>query len=239
MIRKKNTAERGSALVYILIAIALLAALTVSFMEPSSQQTQSQNTFNLTSELAAQADFIRSTVQECVVLYPGGDAGTLPPNPLVQHNQPFPIDPRNAYLTNPVVGGDPLVRDIRCPGKPGDNPDHQPLFSGRSGKFMPPPPPMFGQWQWYNGPDGVFFWIVSNNTDAFINSALTKLEEQFGTCEADFVQTSALSFDLDNAGEATCPSNSYCFRVWMITDNEIVADAETSVFSPAKSALCP
>ena len=31
--------ERGSALVYILIAIALLAALTISFMNPSSNQT--------------------------------------------------------------------------------------------------------------------------------------------------------------------------------------------------------
>jgi hypothetical protein len=231
--------ERGSALVYILIAIALLAALTVSFMEPSSQQSQSQNTFNLSSELAAQADFIRTAVQECAVLHPGGDAGALPPNPLVQHNHPFPLDPRNAYLTDPVVGGDPLVKDIRCPGQPGDDPDHQPIFSGRSGKFMPPPPPMFGDWQWYNGPDGVFFWTVSSNTDAFINTALTKLNEQFGECEADFVRTTALTFSMDNDSDAVCPSNSYCFRVWMVTDDEVIIDPETSVFSPDEAGNCP
>lgn len=214
---QRGHTQRGSALVYILIAIALLAALTVSFMEPSSQQTQSQGTFNLAADLAAQADFVRTTVQECVVLYPGGDAGALPPNPQVQFNQPFPLDPREAYLTDPVVGGDPLVKDIRCPGNPGDDPNHEPIFSGRSGKFMPPPPPMFGPWQWYNGPDGVFFWTVSGNTDAFINTALTRLNEQFGECEADFIQSGALSVSMESAAAVSCPSNSYCFRVWLIT----------------------
>lgn len=233
--------ERGGALVYILIAIALLAALTVSFMEPSSQQTQSQNTYNLTSELASQADFIRSAIQECAVLYPGGDADTLPPNPVFQHNNPFPLDPRATYLTTPVAAGDaPLVRDIRCPGNPGDgNPNHQAIFSGKSGKFLPPPPGMFDEWEWYNGPDGVFFWTKTTNTDAYINTALTKLNEQFGDCEADLIHTAGTPFNMDGAGDVECPANAYCFRVWMITDDEIVGDVEESVFSPAEAASCP
>ncbi|HRC26074.1 MAG TPA: hypothetical protein PKX87_01435, partial [Alphaproteobacteria bacterium] len=65
--------QKGSALVYILIAIALLAALTVTFMEPSSQQTTSQNAYKLASDIKAQADFITSSVQECVLSWRGGD----------------------------------------------------------------------------------------------------------------------------------------------------------------------
>lgn len=240
VVNKMKRNERGSALVYILIAIALLAALTISFMEPSSQQSQSQNTYNLTSELAAQADYIRTTIQECVVLYPGGDGGALPPNPLVQHNNPFPLNPTDAYLTPlPTPPTDPLVRDLRCPGNPGNDPDHQPIFSGQSGKFLSPIPSMFDDWQYYNGPDGVFFWTQTDKTDAYINTALTKLNEQFGACEADVVQTGGSAVSLDNANTALCPADSYCLRIWMITDNEITTDPELSVFSAAESATCP
>ena len=76
-LNKTNTRqnERGSALIYILIAIALLAALTVSFMQPSSQQGQSQGSFKLISELQSQVEFIRTSVQECILAHPGGDIG--------------------------------------------------------------------------------------------------------------------------------------------------------------------
>jgi type II secretory pathway component PulK len=52
------SSSRGSALIYVLIAVALLAALTVSMMEPSSQQAQSQNATNLGAELESQIGFI-------------------------------------------------------------------------------------------------------------------------------------------------------------------------------------
>ena len=231
---ENGKSENGSALVYILIAIALLAALTVSFMEPSSQQTQSQNTFKLTSELASQADFIRTNVQECVVLYGGGDSGidhkTTGDNPGA--NKRFPLDPRSTYLTDPSTESEALVKELRCPGNPGDspvppytpNPDHEPIFSGNSGKFMPPPPALFGEWQWYNGLDGVFFWISSNKTDAYIESALEKLDEQFGHCEADVVISGTTATDLTNAGDVKCPANSACFIMWMITNKTAAGD---------------
>ena len=53
-IQKKSEAyssQKGSALIYILVAIALLAALTASFMRPSSQQTSAQSGFKAVSEL--------------------------------------------------------------------------------------------------------------------------------------------------------------------------------------------
>lgn len=242
-----ESGEQGSALVYILIAIALLAALTISFMEPSSQQTQSQNSFNLTSELAAQSEFIRTAVQECVVIHSGGDAGALSAVPVAQFNQPFPINPGASYYDNNTVDPDNIsdnrVEHLRCAGNPGDNPDHQLIFAGKSGKFLPPPLPLFEPWEWYNGPDGVFFWTRTHATDAYINTALEKLNEQFGPCEADIVRTSGTSINMDNAGDAVCPydgtdGDSYCFRVWMVTDTETVIDAEESVFSAAEAAAC-
>ncbi|MDB5491295.1 MAG: hypothetical protein JWO78_1144 [Micavibrio sp.] len=227
--------EKGSALVYILIAIALLAALTISFMQPASQQTQSQNSFKLTADLSSQVEFIRTNIQECAVVYSKGDSGigngsetsppAIPPLTDLGANKNFPVKPTSTRLINPVtpVNAPNLVKDLRCPGNPGDDPNHTPIFNGSSGKFMPPPPALFGDWQYYNGLDGVFYWIASDKTDAYILSALQKLNAQFGVCEADVIDASTSAKDLDNAGTISCPLKSTCFRMWMISHKADVA----------------
>lgn len=247
MARKQPTHERGSALVYILIAIALLAALTISFMEPASQQTQSQNNFKMVSEFEAQIDFIRTAIQECVILYQMGDNGidsTAGGSVALTEgaNKKFPIDPRSSRLSAPSSSADPLVRELRCPGNPGDDPDHQPIFSGTSGKFLAPPPAMFEEWQWYNGLDGIFYWTYTLNTDAFIQTAMDKLNEKYGLCEADVIRSGATSTNMDNAGSVVCPANATCFRLWMSIDSETVADVEESLYpdpSAAEAGNCP
>lgn len=208
----KNThSQRGSALVYILIAIALLAALTVTFMEPSSQQATSQNTFETVSELNTQTNFIRSSIQECVLSHPGGDSGRLG-----AINIPYPFNPTSTYLTDPDVDGD-FVRNIRCPGNPGDSADHADIFSGTTGKFMPPPPSLFGQWMYWNGEDGVFFYIATDKTDAFLQTAMQKLDDQFAECEADVIDGSSGAVSLTStATTAECPDQNTCFRVWVL-----------------------
>ena len=161
---KENTTyyknEGGSALIYILIAIALLAALTFTFMEPSSQQTSSQNTFKTVAGLQGQADMIRSAIQECVLSYPKGDSNV---KPTYGSRDNYPIDPDATYFNGTTIGqaGNSNVRNMRCPG---NNPgganvaEHTPIFGGNSGKFLPPPPDLFEEWQIYNGDDGVYFW---------------------------------------------------------------------------------
>jgi hypothetical protein len=224
--KKENSRhnEQGSALVYILIAIALLALLTITFMQPASQQTGSQNTFKLVSELQTQADFIRSAAQECVINYSGGDAGALSGSPAPQSNQPYPLNPTSTYFSgcgsNGAAAND-SVEYLRCPGNPGDNVCHAAMFGGATGKFLPPTPDLFDKmadgangWQWYNGPDGVFFWIATSKTDAFITTALQKLDAAYAKCEAEVISAGS---NLDNAGTASCPAGSKCFRVWMIT----------------------
>ncbi|MCB1531220.1 MAG: hypothetical protein H6853_00105 [Rhodospirillales bacterium] len=222
--KKKHASEqkgrqRGSALVYILIAIALLAALTVTFMEPSSQQTSSQNTFETVSELNTQIGFIRSSVQECVLTYPAGDTSL----PAGTTNTPYPINPSSSYFTPAPKSGaaaNDQVRNIMCPGNPGDSNDHADIYSGASGKFLAPPPSLFEEFVYYNGINGVFFFTQTDKTDAFLQSAMQKLDDQFSECEADVIDASGGQVELTSTaggGDPKCPAGSTCFRVWMIT----------------------
>lgn len=228
--------ERGSALVYILIAIALLAALTVSFMDNSSNQTSSQNVFKTVSELQTQIDYIRSAAQECVLLYSGGDINI--PNTAGEDDAGaskfYPIRPDSSYYAASSIGptvGSRLVRDIRCPGHPGDHVDHQPIFGGSSGKFLPPPPAIFNDWQWYNGADGVFFWISTTATDAYVDTVFEKLNADFADCEADIINASSVAKSLDTDATISCAAGQKCFRVW------ITQDRNTSGSGPVESGL--
>ena len=212
-LRKKET---GSALVYILIAIALLAALTVSFMEPSSQQTSSQNTFKTVAGVQGQIDVIRAAIQECVLIYPNGDDTIA----IAGYNKPYPLQPDSTHLDAAYRAalGNKNVSEIRCPGNnDGAADEHLPVFSGGAGKFLPPPPDLFDPWQYYNGVDGVFYWIETDKTDAFVTSALQKLDAKFSTCEADVTVAGGTAENLDSATTTgiDCPANHTCFRVWM------------------------
>lgn len=226
---RKRSSETGGALVYILIAIALLAALTASFMKPSSQQTTAQSSFNAITKLNSQIEYVRSAIQECVLTYPGGDRGASGTGGLIgTDNTPYPINPSSTYLTSPSANDQ--VRFIRCPGNPGNSTDHADIFAGASGKFMPPPPDLFEEWIYYNGVDGVFFYTQTDKTDAFLQTAMAKLDEQFSECEADVVDASAAQIELTStaaAGDPKCPNGSTCFRVWMIIQASAVYNGDT------------
>lgn len=235
--------EHGSALVYILIAIALLAVLTITFMEPSSQQTSSQNTFKTMTEIESQANVIRAALQECVLAYPQGDLCINDPaydtdctstgvsDPSARRN--FPINPDSTHYTGATPGrsSDHEVRNLRCPGNnPGgaNHANHELIFSGGEGKFLPPPPDLFGEWQYYNGIDGIFFWTSTDKSDAFLLAALTKLDEKFAECESDIVDAVTTAQDMDSDGDYECPVGNVCFRVWMTMNNtEAVFNGDT------------
>lgn len=208
-----NRSSRGSALIYILIAIALIAALTAMFMQPSSQQTRSQNGFKLGAELNGQVQMIRAAIQDCILQYPEGDSGT---SAVTGYHGQYPVEPDNAYLASPA--GDKAVANIRCPGNNagGVNANnHTAMFGGNSGRFMPATPAMFSPWIYRNGTNmsidgvtttGVFFQINSTATDAFIGEAMQKVDEQFTQCEADYIA---------GTGSNGCPNNTKCLRIWV------------------------
>lgn len=221
-------AQRGSALIYILIAVALLAALTVSLMEPSGQQAQSQSTTNLVGSIDSQVSFIRSTIQECILTYPDQDSELTTTQ---QKNAPYPINPKDTYFTSqsatPGVSATDEVSNIRCPGNPGgtgsNNQNHARMFAGTTGKFMPQPPNLFGTWTYYNGADGIYIMISSNKSDAYIQAALTRLDGLYANCEADIINrlgTTAQTITSDttpgDGAAKTCAAGYICFRYWLV-----------------------
>ncbi len=240
----RNT-EHGSALVYILIAIALLAALTVTFMEPSSQQTSSQNSFKTVTAIKSQIDSIRTAIQECVLSYPQGDnsidnggAGTDP-----GARKYYPIKPNSTHFSSATIGptAGRLVQDIRCPGNPGSGDEnHVKIFGGVSGKFLPPPPALFDDWEYYNGTDGIFIWTKTNKTDAFVDTAMQKLDDQMAECEADIVDasSSAIDLDSDSPAEVQCPSGYMCFRVRLTVSSSAEYNGDTDT-EETVGTTCP
>ncbi|MCB9964101.1 MAG: hypothetical protein H6857_04075 [Rhodospirillales bacterium] len=220
---KTFNSQSGSAIIYILIAIALLGALTASLLDSPSQQTQSQNRMKTLADMKSQINLIRAAVDECILVNHRGDSGIDSSGGAMDEgaNKRYPIRPDSDHFTGATVGAaaDRLVRHIRCPGNPGDDNNHALIFSGLSAKFLPPAPDLFSDWQWYNGLDGVFFWTSTTNTDSFITSALEKLDDEFGECEADVIDATSGAVDMvsDTGGNSfSCASGSTCFRVWII-----------------------
>lgn len=224
---KSSKSENGSALVYILIAIALLAALTATFMDSSSQQTSSQRSVEIVSEIKSQADFIRSAIQECVLTYPAGDT-TMPVNPVGGHavNRPYPLMPANTYLSTPAATND--VSEIRCPGNPGNSNNHTKIFGGSSGKYLPPQPKLFTTWGYYNNTDGIFINIATDKTDAYLDAALQKLNAQFSNCELQYINNTsgggAVSFTSDGY---TCAVGAKCIVLRIMTTASAIYPGET------------
>jgi hypothetical protein len=225
MIEQKNSRSSGSAFIYILIAIALLAALTASFMRPGSQQTTAQGSFKAVSSLKSQIDFVRSAIQECVLTYPSGEAG------IDGMYRQYPINPSSSYYDDVVLPAeDDSVAFVRCPGNPGNSKNHAEIFSGASGRFMPPPPDLFEPWIYYNGADGVFFFTRTNKTDGFLGTALQKLDDDFSECQADVIDASNAQRELTSTAasdDPKCPSGSVCFRVWLIIQPSAVYTGDT------------
>ncbi len=234
--KSKRLSEKGSALVYILVAIALLAALTASFMKPASQQTTAQSAFAAITDLKSQIEFVRSAIQECVLTYPSGDRST--PGLIGTSNTPYPINPSSTYFTTPAANDQ--ARFIRCPGNPGNTKDHADVFSGMSGKFLQPPPKLFEEWEYYNGIDGVFFYTSTDKTDAFLQTATQKLDDLFSECESDIIDASAAQIELTStatAGDPKCSNGSLCFRLWVITKASATYNGDTD--GEELAAGCP
>jgi hypothetical protein len=235
---QQNTSIRGSALIYILIAVALLAALTVTLMEPSNQQTQTQSSTNLVTDISGQVSFITSALSECVLSHPDQDSELTSTQ---QNNAPYPINPKDPYFdaqtADPPSDTANTVTNIRCPGNPGGsgstNQDHARIFGGASGKFLPPAPSLFTDWTYYNGADGVYIMTTTSKTDQFITSAMAKLDAKYSTCESEVIDRRSLGVlnlttDTTPGDSAVrnCPASSLCFRYWIILKSTAIhADA--------------
>jgi len=196
--------SRGSALIYILIAIALLGALTMSFIEPSSQQSRSQNAFKVASQLKSQAEFYRAAIQDCILTHPQGD--TSNPTKYTGYNSPFPLTPSSTYLDVSKRDADDKASSISCPGNPGDSNDHAFMFGGATGKFAPLAVQLFDDMEYYNNADGVYLLAKTDKTDPYLAEAMQKAEASYSACESEYISNEA----------APCESDYLCWRLWVI-----------------------
>ncbi len=194
-------------------------------MRPASQQTTAQNSFQSVSSLSSQIDFIQAAIQECVLVYSLGDDSDDTNIP-AGVTQPYPFTPTDNYFglvsgtgAATTIYADNTMKNIACPGNPGTTKDHEKIFGGSSGKFMPPAPELFNEWEYYNDTDGVFFFTSTDKTDASIQSALLKLDENYSECQADVITASGSDFELTSTAAGTdpkCLDGNTCFRFWMI-----------------------
>lgn len=216
---KIGTHQRGSALIYILIAIALLGALTASFMDSSGEQNTKQTELNLVSEMKSEIDSIRSAIDECVSTYPSGD------NALVgTKNMPYPLLPTDTYLLNPQPLYS-LAGDIRCPGNPGNSNNHEKIFSAKTGMSAHL---KFG-WLYYNGIDGIAIQAFFTNSDPYIEKSLAKLDNLFSKCETQYFDARAgiIQTTSDNNSGYRCLAGYQCFKVWIKPNASAIYPGET------------
>jgi len=216
-----GASQKGGALIYILIAIALLGALTTTFMGSGGQQARTQNTFKFATEINSQARVIRSAIQDCILRFPQGDSADISETGYVT---PYPLNPTSSEFSSPSVTGD-LVSLLQCPGTGAQNnsnvDDHDPLFSGggQFSTFLPTTPDLMEDWIYFNGHatggsqifsmdfQGVFFEIRSDKSDPFIGESMQKIDESMAACEVDH-----------QVGNGTngCENNHQCLRYWII-----------------------
>jgi hypothetical protein len=200
-------AQKGGALIYILIAVALLAALTGTFMNSGGQGARTQNAFKLATELNSQARVIRSAIQDCILRYPQGNDAISETG----YNDPYPLNPDSTdteYSAYAVANKN--VDELRCPGA-----NFEKLFGGTLASFLPPPPNLMEPWTYFNGQatiegrvhDGVYFQTRSDKSDPFIGESMSKMDGLFSSCEVDYT-----------VGDDTngCEDGFQCLRVWVI-----------------------
>lgn len=195
-----SCSERGSVLFYIFIAIGLLGALTYAFVKDSREGTSSQMSFRVAEDVYVQVNTIRASIVECTVEYPGGGGdidGDGDIDATDNPNSPYPVNP--SHPDNPHgVAADDKVKNLSCTGAPAGKAN---IFQGAQnrGRFLPPPPTGFGDWEYINDADGVRIRIITTS-DAAALAALPRVMSRFATCQAD------LDYDSCGAG---------CFTAWL------------------------
>lgn len=194
-----GNAEGGNALLYVLLAVGLLAALTYSYVKDGRENYASQSSVQISSTLYSQINMIKSAVMECVAEYSGG-GGDLNGDGVIDgddnHNNPYPLSPSNALnlaapggcttTSNaagciPQAGNDEVI-GLQCIGAPAGA---AAMFSGSSnqGRFLPPPPNGFTPWVYKNDASGTYIQITFPN-DAAAAIALNRLLGQFTSNQA-------------------------------------------------------
>ena len=182
--------EAGNVLLYVFLAVGLLAALTYAFAKDSRENFSSQMAVRTAEELFVQVNLIRSSVHQCEIEFPNG-GGDLNADGVIDTNDnpnnPYPINPSSplnpAAPAGIAAAANNMVKNLTCVGAPAAEAN---MFQGANnqGRFLPPPPSSFTDWVYANDSRGVYIQITASNDASAIN-ALNRLMSKFGTCQAD------------------------------------------------------
>lgn len=213
----RASGSKGSVLFYIFIAVGLLAALSYSFVRDSRQNVGSQLSYRAAEELFVQLNVIRSAVMECALEYPGG-AGDVDLDGDIDEtdnpNNPYPLHSSNVNITNAPagcattssaagcissVGAADFARELKCTGAPIGKTN---IFQGANnkGRVLPPPPPGFGEWVYFNNASGVYLTIDASSASAI--DALSRLASKFAECQAEMADSDTFLVWIQRA---SCP----------------------------------
>lgn len=217
----QHSNKKGSALVYILVAIALIGTLTVTMLNGASQSARSQKAFQLAAALEGQIKLYESTIQECIINYPSGDS-SINGSGITDagYIAPYPLAPNSTHFTGSTLGpaASNTASDVRCPGDPGIDNNHSPLFGPTIGHFAPPPPSKLSNWLYYNlagtvtgdNVDGVYLQTSSTTSDAYIQDAMQKIASKYSNCKIDYIVGN---------GSNGCQNGGYCLRYWLVRNS--------------------
>ena len=184
--------EAGNVLLYVLIAVALLAALTFAFARGNRDNLSQQKGVSMAEDLFVQANMIRAAVQQCVLEYPKGGGDIAPagaPDGVIDAsdnpNNPYPLAPSDAL--NPfapagiAAAADDRAKYLTCVGA---SAAEARMFEGSSnqGRFLPPIPAGFSEWVYKNDGTGVYIQTAGSN-DGAAKKALDLLERKFDSCQ--------------------------------------------------------
>lgn len=137
--QKLNWLERsdGNVLFYILVGVALFAALTATLTSGGGETATATASMRVTEDIRTQAQSIRSAILECQLVYSGA---------------PFP----HANDPSRPAAIDIEARNITCdPNNSWASGDEVDLFGGTSGRFLPEQPRPFQDWRFQISADPV------------------------------------------------------------------------------------
>lgn len=159
----RDTAQQGNVLFLILVAVALVGALSAVLMQGGGEQAVSMMADKTAQELRAQGQAIRSAILEC--------------------------DLMNNFGYPPQSYDGSEMKDVGC--QTDNAPTYQMIFTGTANRFIPQPPGGFAQWRYYNDGAGTIslkICTTSGTVDAGQASAFSMLAAQYTTTEADVNQ---------------------------------------------------
>ena len=193
---KNRSSESGSIIIYLIMALVLMAALVVYMTQGTKKGPQSQQLDEMSQYLESDLKVIDSAINDCVLTYSravdvdnDGDKDATD-NP----NAPFPL-----YGTLGSGGAGTAIANIKCPGAPTAK---QVIFNNGPGRnFRLLSGSDYTVTYFTDGTEGVRITISRASASDIWSEAISRLNTKLATCQAE----------VDSAGD--CANG--CLKYWV------------------------